>query len=121
MLRNHLVEALLQGQELSLDAVQESPVHIQPADRRRDRVVFYSYRPDTDLLRPSAAPGGCGERAPLSLPDVFLLGVLRDWDALAVGLELVLDDLSVRVVLHAESVVQDAGDVIVPEEEGGRV
>lgn len=69
-------------------------------------------------LRP---PGGCGERAPLSLPDVFLLGVLRDWDALAVGLELVLDDLSVRVVLHAESVVQDAGDVIVPEEEGGRV
>lgn len=63
------------------------------------------------------SPRGCRERAPLSLPDVFLLGVLRDGDALAVGFELVLDDLSVRVVLYAESVVQDAGDVIVPEED----
>ena len=57
----------------------------------------------------------------LSSPDILLLGVLGDGDTLAVGFELMLDDFSVSVVLHAESVVQDASDVIVPEEEGGQV
>lgn len=40
MLRNNLIEAFLQGQKLSLDAVQETPVHIQPAGEREraDRV-----------------------------------------------------------------------------------
>lgn len=32
-----------------------------------------------------------------------------------------LDDFSVSIVLYAESVIQDASDVIVPEEEGGQV
>jgi len=49
-------------------------------------------------------------------PDILLLSVLCDWETLAVGLELVLDDFSVGIVLDTESVVQDAGDVIVPEE-----
>lgn len=58
--------------------------------------------------------------ASLSIPDILLLGVLCDGDTLAVGFELMLDDFSVGVVLHTESVVQDAGDVIVPEEEEGQ-
>lgn len=33
MLGDDLVEALLQGQELSLDAMEETPVHIQPIKR----------------------------------------------------------------------------------------
>lgn len=32
-----------------------------------------------------------------------------------------LDDFSVSIVLHTESVVQDTSDVIVPEEDGGQV
>lgn len=56
-----------------------------------------------------------------SIPDILLLGVLCDGDTLAVGLELMLDDFSVGIVLYTESVVQDASDVIVPEEEGGQV
>lgn len=32
VLRNDLIEAFLQGQKLSLDAMQETPVHIQPAE-----------------------------------------------------------------------------------------
>ncbi|TNN47973.1 hypothetical protein EYF80_041835 [Liparis tanakae] len=79
VLRDDLVEAFLQRQKLSLDAVQETPAHIQPA-------------------------GGMRE------------DVLGDRDTLAVGLELVLDDFSVGIVLDTERVVQDAGDVIVPEE-----
>lgn len=58
---------------------------------------------------------------PLSIPDILLLGVLCDGDTLAVGFELMLDDFSVGIVLHTESVVQDASDVIVPEEEGSAV
>lgn len=30
--RDDLIEAFLQGQKLSLDAVKETPVHIQPAE-----------------------------------------------------------------------------------------
>lgn len=59
--------------------------------------------------------------ASLSSPNILLLGVLGDGDTLAVGFELMLDDFSVSVVLYAESVVQNASDVIVPEEEGGQV
>lgn len=77
MLRDDLVEALLQSQELGLDASQETPVDVET--------------------------------------HVFLLGVLGDGDALAVGLELVLDDLSIGIVLDAEGVVQHTCDVIVPE------
>lgn len=32
VLRNNLIEAFLQGQKLSLDAMQETPVHIQPVE-----------------------------------------------------------------------------------------
>lgn len=31
MLRDNFIEAFLQGQKLSLNTVQETPVHIQPA------------------------------------------------------------------------------------------
>lgn len=57
----------------------------------------------------------------LSIPDILLLGVLCDGDTLAIGFELMLDDFSVGIVLYTESVVQDASDVIVPEEEGVQV
>lgn len=77
MLGDDLVEALLQGQELGLDASQEAPVDVEP--------------------------------------HVLFLGVLGDGDALTVGLELVLDDLSVGVVFYAEGVVQHTCDVVVPE------
>lgn len=83
MLGDDLVEALLQRQELGLDAPQEAPVDVEP--------------------------------------HVLLLGVLGDGDALAVGLELVLDDLPVGVVLHAEGVVQHTCDVVVPGERRGRL
>lgn len=76
MLRDDLVEALLQRQELGLDAAQEAPVDVEA--------------------------------------DVLLLGVLRDREALPAGLQLVLDDLAVGVVLHAEGVVQHARDVVLP-------
>lgn len=46
--------------------------------------------------------------------DVLLLGVLSDGDAFAVGLELVLDDLSVSIVFYTKGVVQHTCDVIVP-------
>lgn len=36
MLRNNLIEAFLQGQKLSFDAMQETPVHIQPAKNMRE-------------------------------------------------------------------------------------
>lgn len=49
-------------------------------------------------------------------PDVLFLGVLGDGDALTVGLELMLDDLSIGIVFYAEGVVQHTCDVIVPEE-----
>lgn len=78
MLGDDLVEALLQSQELGLDASQETPVDVES--------------------------------------DVLLLGVLGDGDALTVGLELVLDDLSVGIVFYAEGVVQHTCDVIIPEE-----
>lgn len=35
MLRNNLIEAFLQSQKLSLDAMQETPVHIQPAENMK--------------------------------------------------------------------------------------
>lgn len=35
MLRNNLIKALLQGQKLSLDAVQETPVYVQPTGETR--------------------------------------------------------------------------------------
>lgn len=78
MLWDDLVEALLQSQELGLDASQETPVDIET--------------------------------------HVFFLGVLGDGDALTVGLELMLDDLSIGIVLDAEGVVQHTCDVIVPKE-----
>lgn len=78
VLWDDLVEALLQSQELGLDAPQETPVDVE------------AY--------------------------VFFLGVLGDGDALPVGLELMLDDLSIGIVLDAEGVVQHTCDVIVPEE-----
>lgn len=37
VLRDNLVEAFLQSQKLSLDAMQETPVHIQPAENTRGR------------------------------------------------------------------------------------
>ena len=76
MLGDDLVEALLQCQELRLDAAQEAPVNVET--------------------------------------NILLLGVLADCHVLAVGLQLVLDDLAVRAVLHAEGVVQHARDVVVP-------
>ena len=36
MLRDNLIKAFLQGQKLSLDAMQETPVHIQPAEDKRE-------------------------------------------------------------------------------------
>lgn len=48
--------------------------------------------------------------------DVLFLGFLCDGDAFTVGLELVLDDLSVSVVLDTKGVVQHTCDVIVPED-----
>lgn len=57
------------------------------------------------------------QKAPVDVePDVLFLGVLGDGDALTVGLELMLDDLSIGVVFYAEGVVQHTCDVIVPEE-----
>lgn len=49
-------------------------------------------------------------------PDVLFLGVLSNRDALTVGLQLVLDDLSVGIVFDAEGVVQHTCDVVVTEE-----
>ncbi len=43
---------------------------------------------------------------------ILLLGVLCDWDALAVGFELVLNNLSICIVFDAERVVQHPSDVI---------
>lgn len=78
MLRDDLIEALLQSQELGLDASQKTPVDVES--------------------------------------HILLLGVLGDGDALTVGLELMLDDLSIGIVFYAEGVVQHTCDVIVPEE-----
>ena len=39
------------------------------------------------------------------IPDILLLGVLRDGDTLAVGFQLVLDDFSVGIVLDTEGMV----------------
>lgn len=36
VLRNDLIEAFLQGQKLGLNAMQETPVHVQPADNIRE-------------------------------------------------------------------------------------
>lgn len=56
------------------------------------------------------------QKAPVDVEaDILLLSVLCDWDALAVGFELVLYNLAVGIVLHAEGVVQHTGDVIFPE------
>ena len=76
VLGDDLVEALLQRQELRLDAAQEAPVDVET--------------------------------------HILLLGVLADRHILAVGLQLVLDDLAIRAVLHAEGVVQHPRDVVVP-------
>lgn len=54
-----------------------------------------------------------------SVPNILLFGVLCDRDTLAVGFQFMLDDFSVGIVLNTESVVQDAGDVIVPEHRDG--
>lgn len=81
MLGDDLIEALLQGQELSLYASQETPVDVET--------------------------------------DVFFLGVLADGNALTVGLELMLDDLSIGVVFYTEGVVQHTCDVVIPEETFG--
>lgn len=51
-----------------------------------------------------------------SLPDIFLLGVLSDWNALAVGFELMLNDLSICIVFYTERVVQHSCDVIVTKD-----
>lgn len=48
------------------------------------------------------------------LPYILLLGIFGHWDALAVGFEFMLDDLSVSTVLHTECVVQHPSDVIFP-------
>lgn len=37
MLWDNLIEAFLQGQKLSLDAMKETPVHIQPAESMREQ------------------------------------------------------------------------------------
>lgn len=171
VLRNNLIEAFLQGQKLSLNAMQETPVHIQPAENIREEEGEEAQRESVRLtlegtantdasswhwLHGNAAvwsnKGGqlCGKsenmlhvwaetelgrlphvvvtffafvcvRASLSIPDILLLGVLWDGDTLAVGFELMLDDFSVSIVLYTERMVQDASDVIVPEEEGGQV
>lgn len=48
-------------------------------------------------------------------PNILFLGVLGDGDALTIGLELMLDDLSISIVFNTESVVQHTCDVVVPE------
>lgn len=48
--------------------------------------------------------------------DVLFLCVLGDRDAFSVGLQLVLDDLSISVMFYTEGVVQHTCDVIVPVE-----
>lgn len=40
-----------------------------------------------------------------NIPDVFLLGVLSDWNALAIGFELMLNDFSICIVFYTERVV----------------
>lgn len=47
-------------------------------------------------------------------PHVLLLCVLGDGDAFPIGLELVLDDLSISIMLYTEGVVQHTCDVIIP-------
>lgn len=61
VLRNHLVEAFLQGQELSLDAVQESPVHIQPADAETELCFIFIILTPTSCgrLQPSGLSRAC--------------------------------------------------------------
>lgn len=49
----------------------------------------------------------------VSLPHIFLLVVLSDRNALAVGFELMLDNLSICIVFYTERVVQHSRDVIV--------
>lgn len=73
-----LIEALLQSQELGLDASQKTPVDVEP--------------------------------------HILFLCVLGNRDGLAIGLELMLDDLPIGIVLYAEGVVQHTSDVIVPAE-----
>ena len=137
VLRNNLIEAFLQSQKLSLDAMQETPVHIQPAKNmkvkgrgRNPKGVFIdkaSVWTDTDNLYENSEKGviNVGWKWVWSyslcfyIPDILLLGVLWDGDTLAVGFQFMLDDFSVGIVLHTESVVQHASDVIVPEEGGG--
>lgn len=46
-------------------------------------------------------------------PHILLLGVLGDGDALAIGFQLMLNDLSVCIVFNAERVVQHPCDVII--------
>lgn len=48
----------------------------------------------------------------LSLPHVFFFVLLSDGNIAAVGFEFVLQELPEGVVLHAERVVQDRGDVV---------
>lgn len=48
----------------------------------------------------------------LFLPHVFFFVLLSDGNIAAVGFEFVLQELPKGVVLHAERVVQDRGDVV---------
>lgn len=49
-------------------------------------------------------------------PDILLLRVLCDGDALPIGLQLMLHNLSISIVFNTKGVVQHTCDVIVPKE-----
>lgn len=48
----------------------------------------------------------------IDVPDIFLFVLLCHGDAFAIGFQLVLNDLPIGVVFHAECVVQDPGDIV---------
>lgn len=55
VLRNNLIEAFLKGQKLSLDAMQETPVHIQPAENIREEEGEEAQRESVRLTLEGAA------------------------------------------------------------------
>lgn len=48
--------------------------------------------------------------------DILLLSVLCDRDALSIGLQLMLHNLSICIVFNTKGVVQHTCDVIIPKE-----
>jgi hypothetical protein len=92
LLRDELVEARHERLELVLDPLLDAPLRDEPAPVLDPTIE----RPASDAL------------------DIFLLVVFRDRALLAARPEVGRDNLAKLVVLHAERVLDDVRDVVLP-------